>query len=596
MRWRKPGLAVFLVSLMLVFCVFYDYPALVRAQEGEEFALWFGSEQDEPDWIQFQFPDNFPYTASLIRDLLSTRGWRPSQPERTLQQDQKYLETEYTYLFARVNKFTAQRGLSREISVDVRPFLRVFGKYGVLRLPVTVFFPASKLQHNIPPAYVTQNIHRGYKPGFLGVDLLFPTSGVVSTIPILHINYGITFRDLLRPLWLSGAVIFLLFIGIGLVAWLAPLEIARGGILGGRRVGPKARARLLGIVGTLGLIGVASLVWLYAHFVPSQILVFAAPELHGLSREITADLLLLALLWLFWSGVLVGFYRIEKAGGGTEWTILEYYGGGMKQFALILLPIVAVRGLFDYGVAARLGRETVSAPLLAFGVILVLLLFYPKLVVSAMRAHPLRDKKVLEEIREIALKTDIDVGDVRVLEVITGRMARAMITGFLHKRIFLTDYMLSHLDPEERQGVLLHEIGHLKKWHPLLKVALQILGIGLAIVFALVLGYWDLFGSTPFGGWVVALAFLLIYNARLVEVLSNRFDRAADDYVLEKGGDPRVWIRTLKRLGELNAARTRTWRGKIVALPPASFRQRIRRIAVKSGISREELREILEKG
>lgn len=596
---KRPESAV-LISIMLASFV-YIFMAIIamapaKAQEGQGLALWFGSEQDESDWIQFQFPDDFPNTAPLIRDLLATRGWRPTRPELTLKEDQRHLEAEYTYLFARVSKLTTPKGLRREFSVDVRPFLQVFGKYGVLKLPVTVFFPAGKLQHNIPPAYVTENIHRGYKPGFLGVDFLLPTSGVVSTLPVLHVQYGITVRDLLRPLWLAGAVILLLLVGVGLIAWLAPLEIARGGVFGGHQSGPHARARLLGIAGTMGVIGVISLVWLYAHFVPGEILVFAVPWLHGLNRVIAADLSLLFLLWLFWSGVLIGLYRIEGAGGRPAWTILDYYGSGMKQLALVLLPVVAVRVLFDYGVAARLGREMVSAPLLVFASILVLLLFYPKLVVSAMRAHPVRDKKILEEIHEIALKTDIDIGDVRVLEVVTGRVARALITGFLHKRIFLTGYLITHMTPQERQGVLLHEIGHIKKGHPLRKFILQVSGIGLAIVFARVLGYWDLFGSTAFGGWVVALAFLLIYNARLVVVLSHRLDRAADDYVLEKGGDPRAWIRTLNKLGKLHAVRARTWRGKTVFLPPAGFRQRIRRIAVKGGIAREELRELLEGG
>jgi len=67
-----------LISIMLAsivyICMAIICMAPVKAQEGQGIALWFGSEQDESDWIQFQFPDDFPNTAPLTRDLLATRG------------------------------------------------------------------------------------------------------------------------------------------------------------------------------------------------------------------------------------------------------------------------------------------------------------------------------------------------------------------------------------------------------------------------------------------------------------------------------------------------------------------------------------------
>jgi len=145
-----------------------------------------------------------------------------------------------------------------------------------------------------------------------------------------------------------------------------------------------------------------------------------------------------------------------------------------------------------------------------------------------------------------------------------GLMINAAILGFIPRLryILVTDTMLRTFRPEELKAVLAHEIGHGKRRHTLIFV---IMSLAFIAVMALIEGGIDPFAGVEDELLAAALLYLpglALYTGLVFGYLSRRFEVEADVFAARALGDPALFMRTLDRLGSLNARtrRRRTWR------------------------------------
>jgi Zn-dependent protease with chaperone function len=169
-----------------------------------------------------------------------------------------------------------------------------------------------------------------------------------------------------------------------------------------------------------------------------------------------------------------------------------------------------------------------------------------------------------------------------------GLMPNAMIAGVWPRSrvVLLTDVLLSILDPEEVQAVFAHEMGHAKKGHALLFLAMTCATFMTAHLLAMAID--------PSGGWVALGVAVPTFIAWAVAFgwISRRIELDADLYCHELTGSSLALQSAFARLG---GGERSSWRHfsaprrvaflQRAAVDPTfvqAFRRRLRRVAVAS--------------
>lgn len=88
--------------------------------------------------------------------------------------------------------------------------------------------------------------------------------------------------------------------------------------------------------------------------------------------------------------------------------------------------------------------------------------------ISPGRAHLLDDESILGELRNAAERLKVPYIDPFVIPGKDMKVANAYCSGFIHHRIWITDYAIENLSRDEIISVIAHEYGHAKYHHNLM--------------------------------------------------------------------------------------------------------------------------------
>jgi Zn-dependent protease with chaperone function len=178
--------------------------------------------------------------------------------------------------------------------------------------------------------------------------------------------------------------------------------------------------------------------------------------------------------------------------------------------------------------------------------------------------QPQRDR-----LTRLADTIGVRVRDFRVLKGRRQKLASAAQVGTLPglRYVVLTDYLVDHLDAQELDAVVAHELGHARRHHLLIKLgAVVMLWAGLEAV-VLSVGHQS-------GGGAAALLFAPLILAFPIGILlvqglvGVRLETAADELAARYvGAEPLA--SALEKLGRLNNTKLNTGRGwAIIAQHP----------------------------
>ena len=176
------------------------------------------------------------------------------------------------------------------------------------------------------------------------------------------------------------------------------------------------------------------------------------------------------------------------------------------------------------------------------------------------RFEPLKDAELEEDIRRYARSIDFPLRNVFVMDGSkrSGK-GNAFFTGFgRHKRIVLFDTLVRQHDPSELVAILAHEMGHYKKHHVLMGLAMGIGQTGVMFyLLSLCIGYPALFeaffmphpsvyaGLTLFGLLYAPVDF---FTGILAMMISRRNEYAADRYAAATSGGGQALAEALQKL------------------------------------------------
>jgi STE24 endopeptidase len=209
----------------------------------------------------------------------------------------------------------------------------------------------------------------------------------------------------------------------------------------------------------------------------------------------------------------------------------------------------------------------VWAWILVGGFELMMLWLYPVIIAPLFnKFEPIQNLGLVERIRNLMEKVGLRVK--AVLKMDAGKRSKhtnAYFTGFgKTKRIVLFDTLLESHPEEEILAVLAHEVGHWKKKHVLKQIILlEVLSFAVFYVVSKLLRWQLLYQTFGFEEPTVYIGIFLTgvflgplgyFTQPLESAISRRFEREADDFVLEltKTGEPMQ--NALKRLASDNLA------------------------------------------
>lgn len=179
----------------------------------------------------------------------------------------------------------------------------------------------------------------------------------------------------------------------------------------------------------------------------------------------------------------------------------------------------------------------------------------PFLIETFSRTRAPADRELTDRIEKLCKKAGLRPCAIRILHGRGEKTANAMVAGILpiYRRIYLTDYLLKCLSPDEIEAVTAHEIGHILAKHLWGYVLFSII---YAIITPFVLGalfFLPVYDNAPI--WLVVLTVFVwmdIYFVVIFGIFSRGFEKSADARAVALTGDKAAYLRMLEKLGRLN--------------------------------------------
>ncbi|MBU4185204.1 MAG: M48 family metalloprotease, partial [Proteobacteria bacterium] len=174
----------------------------------------------------------------------------------------------------------------------------------------------------------------------------------------------------------------------------------------------------------------------------------------------------LAIIWTY-------AYRPYKRLYMTDLSRRSYVLSNISFSIPVLFPWLLLSGIADIinALPFELPKRFLSTPegqVVYFLVFLsAVVIIGPVMIQKFWRCKPLESGYVRSRIEKLCRKAGLEYANILYWPIFGGRMITAGIMGLIKKfrYILITEALLRHLEPEEMDAVIAHEIGHIKRKH-----------------------------------------------------------------------------------------------------------------------------------
>ena len=224
---------------------------------------------------------------------------------------------------------------------------------------------------------------------------------------------------------------------------------------------------------------------------------------------------------------------------------------------------------------------------------------------SRYGAHALIVAPLRERVFELAQRAGVRLGQVYVLPTDENKMANAFATSA--NNVLLCEYLLRQMNKREVDGVVAHEIGHLRLHHSRIKRVASLssfllpLGISIALPFVSSAMMLITHSSAFFSAYLMLrqktelmYAGSILLSVLLNLVLSRRFEYSADAFAVTLTRDPEAMITALIKLGRLNLLPIKRNRFDETLLTHPSTLRRVGAIASAYGVPQQRLQMLID--
>lgn len=275
--------------------------------------------------------------------------------------------------------------------------------------------------------------------------------------------------------------------------------------------------------------------------------------------------------------------RVYRQVRGVEWSAREVVGKAILANAFSILPIFFVLLTINtFIVGSRHAGLFLVAGLVCWFLWAQLASRALNLSMYAVTSGDLRDR-----VFELAERAGVTLKQIYVLPEAKAQMSNAFARS--DNAVMLTGSLLRHLSKREVDGIMAHEIGHLKEKHPQMKTRITV--VTMVLVNVLVVALASIFRLQHSAPIIISLG---VGSAMLIlHFLSRSNERHADAIAVNLTGDPEGFISGLAKLSRLNLMPLHSggW-GESLDTHPRMLR-RLNDVARFHGIPATRLEELL---
>jgi STE24 endopeptidase len=332
----------------------------------------------------------------------------------------------------------------------------------------------------------------------------------------------------------------------------------------------KARRRAVAPPVYAGMAGYAAVIFVLGFTGLGSGLVHAAGRLAGggwIATALLGAVALRALLWLVDLPFALWRERIDHAWGLSTRGPRLFWFDEVRGLVIGAVLFAAVSLGFFAVTRGAPGQWAVIAGACGVALVFVLSFLLPVVVEPLFnRFRPLPDGPLRVRLTELAERSGVRVRDVLVSDASKRTTAdNAYVSGFGGtRRIVLWDTTIEHCEDAEIGSVAAHELGHAKRQDVPTLTAVGALGtVASVAVLAWALGLSALRDAAHASGaqdpralpLILAVASVLgMLGGPLLNALSRRIERRADQFSLDVTRDPAAMVATWRRLGVRNIA------------------------------------------
>lgn len=201
--------------------------------------------------------------------------------------------------------------------------------------------------------------------------------------------------------------------------------------------------------------------------------------------EVAILLPVVAPLFFIWAAL----YRLERSAQLTDCAaqkiepprsrLLEYVAlQARHHLALILLPPLIIVGLIEAVAATKITSQFGLAWWFVVPQVAVVFVLMPLAVRRMWRTRPLVGQPLRQMLDDVCHARRCQLREILVWQT-NGTMANAAVVGMSGwlRYLLLTDVLLCHLTDAQIAAVVRHELGHLRRWHLPLRLAMLLLPV-----------------------------------------------------------------------------------------------------------------------
>ena len=190
----------------------------------------------------------------------------------------------------------------------------------------------------------------------------------------------------------------------------------------------------------------------------------------------------------------------------------------------------------------------------------------PAMIQKFWRCKPLESGYVRSRIEKLCRRAGLEYANILYWPIFGGRMITAGIMGLIKKfrYILITEALVRHLEPEEMDAVIAHEIGHVKRKHLHFYLVFFIGYIFLSYTFFDLLIYFIIYADPVY--WLISstdinhdtiisavfslsiIIIFFIYFRYIFGYFMRNFERQADTYVYALFPSAKPLISTFKKI------------------------------------------------
>ncbi|MFT7616409.1 MAG: Zn-dependent protease with chaperone function [Planctomycetota bacterium] len=289
-------------------------------------------------------------------------------------------------------------------------------------------------------------------------------------------------------------------------------------------------------------------------------------------------------------------WRLDEGERLDPWPLAGFLCFNLRVLIVPVLPCLI------FSIIAWLGTNEPTRSLMAaypsfemlisLGLTLSIVVFSPFLVRAAVASDPMPESPMRDRFEAIAQEGGFRFLDIRIART-HNRIVNAMFVGVAGRLryVFMTDAILSQLSEEDLDGVFAHEMGHSRRGHILLNMAMF---LGLSLFMHLSMDVDQVESSSIAAFFLYPFFIFFVFSP-----VAKAFESEADAFAGEILGDPGPIRRSLETMGRMYPKRMKDgglvhpsieqrvgFLGLYFNNPDVAkmFRHRLRRIKITIGV------------